>query len=173
MANEKKNASVKSNLSDDQLKKLKKEISESLARDRHRILTRYPFIGSLAMRFDLVPVRDRRCRTACTDGKNIYVDLSFYSELQPEERIFVLAHEVGHCMMLHLSRKQTRDARLFNIATDMEVNYMLADPNAGIQVKAPDGLCWPMEGFEGKSAEVMYEALLKLREKNMLRQALG
>ena len=65
-------------LTDEQLKKMKREVRDSLANDRNIILNLYPFTGNISMRFDLIPVRDKRCRTACTDGKNIYMDIDFY-----------------------------------------------------------------------------------------------
>ena len=55
-----------------------------------------PFIGSLLMRLELVPVSDCRLDTASTDGDNIYVDIEFYSKLDAAERAFVLAHEAWH-----------------------------------------------------------------------------
>ena len=158
-------------LSDEQLKKMKREVRDSLANDRNIILNLYPFTGNISMRFDLIPVRDKRCRTACTDGKNIYMDIDFYSKLKTSERTFVLAHEIWHAVMLHLSRKQSRQAQLFNIAADMEVNYLLATSDSHHQLTAPDGLCFPPPRMAGKSAEVIYEWLLRKAKKNKLTAA--
>ena len=149
------------------LKKLKKKICESLAIDRHQLLVKFPFVGNLLLRQELVPVRDQRCRTLCTDGKRIFVDISFYSKLSSKEREFVLAHELFHSILLHLTRCQTRIPDIYNIASDMEVNYCLSQQ--GSDLVPPKDLCWPPKSMQGKSAEVIYEWLvrkLKQQKKN-------
>ena len=156
---------LKGSLSDEKLAELKKKIGESLALDRHGLIFDFPFTASLMMRLDLIPTRDKRNMTACTDGKSIYFDCDFYTRLSKKERAFVLAHEVWHNVLLHLSRKQTRDAQLFNIATDMEVNHLLASETAGKSIEPPEGLLFPPKNLEGKSAEVIYDHLLKQAKK--------
>ena len=156
---------LKGSLSDEKLAELKKKISESLALDRHSLIFDFPFTASLMMRLDLIPTRDKRNMTACTDGKSIYFDCDFYTRLSKKERAFVLAHEVWHNVLLHLSRKQTRDAQLFNIATDMEVNYLLASEAAGKSIEPPEGLLFPPKNLGGKSAEVLYDYLLRQMKK--------
>ena len=82
---------------------------EQLAQDRQQLLLRWPFVGGVIMRMELVPVRDDRLDTACTDGDSIFVDIDFYSKLTKDERLFVLAHEVWHSVLLHFVRRQKRD----------------------------------------------------------------
>ena len=72
----------------------KKVCLEQLAQDRQQLLLRWPFVGGIIMRMELIPVRDDRLDTACTDGDNIFVDIDFYAKLTKDERQFVLAHEV-------------------------------------------------------------------------------
>lgn len=157
--------SSKSSLTDEQLQKLKDEVADSLSRDRHALVCDFPFTGSLSMRMELVPVRDVRCPTACTDGNRIYFDISFYASLSKEERRFVLAHEIWHCVLLHLTRCQTRDHQLFNIATDMEVNYLLKTEGNNRTLVPPENLLFPPRELEGKCAEDIYEWLLKQQKK--------
>ena len=40
--------------------------------DRMKLLAWRPFIGTLAMNLELIPVVDHRCQTASTDGKRIF-----------------------------------------------------------------------------------------------------
>ena len=68
---------LKGKLSEDQLYKLKTEIMNNMSIDRHKIICNFPFTGAIAMRLDLVAVRDKRCRTACTDGRSLYFDCDF------------------------------------------------------------------------------------------------
>ena len=172
MSNVKKE--LKGNLTEDQLRRMKTEVSASLSRDRHGLLVHQPFIGNVAMRFDLIPVRDRRCRTACTDSKTIYFDMDFYSKLNDQERKFVLAHEIWHSLTLTFARRQSRDPDLFNVASDMEINNILVGDGAesGGFAPPPD-LMYPPPKLRGKSAETIYEWLLKQQQKNNLNNALS
>lgn len=150
-------------LTDEETQILKKKASEILSVCRRDILTKYPFIGSIALRMNMVPVRDVRVRTACTDGDSVYFDIAFLSSLSDEERVFVLAHEVWHAVLMHLIRRHNRNPQLFNIATDKEVNYMLKEDG----FKPPSDLCFPEGDEVGKCAEEIYEMMLKKMKKNM------
>jgi hypothetical protein len=50
----------------------KQKSLEAWTNDRMKLLRWRPFIGTLAMNLQLIPVVDHRCPTACTDGKNIF-----------------------------------------------------------------------------------------------------
>jgi len=104
---------------------LKQKVCEQAEADRGRLLLRQPFIGSLIMRMDIIAVCDYRLPTAATDGSNIYLDCNFYSQLDGEERIFLLAHEVWHCVFLHFVRRQNRDMQRWNIAADLEIQFAM------------------------------------------------
>ena len=151
-------------LTDEETKTLKKKASEILSVCRRDILTKYPFIGSVALRMEMVPVRDVRVRTACTDGNAVYFDIAFLSSLTREEQTFVLAHEVWHAVMMHLVRRQNRIPSLFNVATDKEVNYMLKQDG----FTPPTDLLFPTKDEEGKCAEEIYEMLLKKMPKQSM-----
>lgn len=148
-------------LTDEETKTLKKKASEILSVCRRDVLTKYPFIGSIALRMEMVPVRDVRVRTACTDGNSVYFDIAFLSSLSRDEQTFVLAHEVWHAVMMHLVRRQNRDPQLFNIATDKEVNALLQKDG----FTPPKEVLLPTREEEGKCAEEIYEMLLKQMKK--------
>lgn len=143
------------NLSEKDLEKLKKKTRDLLSLDRQRLLVRFPFTGGFIMRLDIIPVRDVRLRTAATDGQRIFFDIGFCANLAADERLFVLAHETWHCVLLHMLRLQTREAKRFNVATDMEVNYLLGKEG----LKVPKFCLYPSQHLEGKSAEEIYETL--------------
>ena len=108
-------------------KREKERFLELLSEDRRRLLMRWPFIGSVMMRMELIPVRDDRLETACTDGNTIFADTRFLKSLSRDERLFVLAHEVWHSVLLHFCRRQGRDRELFNIAADLEIHFVLEE----------------------------------------------
>lgn len=148
-------------LTDDEVKTLKKNALDVLSVIRRNILSKYPFIGNIALHMEMVPTRDVRVRTACTDGNTIFFDIAFLSSLSTEERMFVLAHEIWHAVMLHLVRRHNRIPELFNIATDKEVNYILQQDG----FKAPADLYFPDDDEQGKCAEEIYEMMLKKQKK--------
>ena len=143
-------------LTDAELVKLKKTSLGLMGQDRQKLLVRFPFTGGILMRLELVPVRDLRLKTAATDGSRIFFDISFMSKLNADERLFVMAHEAWHCVLMHMLRCQTRNRKRFNVATDMEINRMLKKEGLAVPswvlMPRPD---WP----NGLSAEEMYELL--------------
>lgn len=141
------------------LAELKENARGILAESRRALLNFHPFVGGIAMNLNLVPVRDKRLPTAATDGQNIFFDIAFLARLTPEERQFVIAHEIWHNVMMHFLRCEGRNRELFNIATDMEINQILK--NDGL-VPPKDVIFPHMYGLcEGQSAEEYYEQLVK------------
>ena len=90
-------------LSESELAKLKKATYASMCQDRQKLLVRFPFTGGILMRMEFVPVRDRRLRTAATDGDRVFMDIAFCARLSADERLFVMAHEVWHCASVSCS----------------------------------------------------------------------
>ena len=144
-------------LSEKELAKLKKATYALMCQDRQRLLVRFPFTGGILMRMEFVPVRDRRLRTAATDGDRVFIDIAFCARLSADERLFVMAHEVWHCILMHMLRRQTRELSAFNVAADMEVNRMLKKEG----LISPAGCLMPKPEWEELSAEEIYEHIRK------------
>ena len=157
-----KSNSSTTQITDSQLAELKRNAAGILAESRKTLLNRFPFVGQIAMSLDLVPIRDNRCSTMCTDGKAIYCDIDFLSKLSNDDRVFILGHEVYHNVLLHLLRRDNREPHTFNLATDMEVNMLLGS----------DGLAIPKDAVipseyelpDGLNAEQYYDLLVKKQE---------
>ena len=132
-----------------------KEIAlENWKNDRMQLLSWRPFIGTLAMSLELIPVVDYRCPTACTDGRSIFFNPHFLSSLPENQRMTILAHEIWHCGMSHFTREHGRieDHRIWNHAIDHEVNSLLEDDGFEIPEYA---ILYPK--FKGESAETVFE----------------
>lgn len=153
-------------LSSKKLEDLKYNARGILANVRREMLNQYPFFGAVAMSLDLVPVRDVRNPTACTDGTNIFFDIDFLSSLNDKEAVFVIAHEVFHCILLHLFRlKEFDNQQLANLAADMEANTRLKEDGHSLI----DGCILPDKfGYKpGLTAEQYYKLLEKDVDKAM------
>ena len=134
-------------------------VRKCMEQDRMKLLNRQPFIGAVLMHLELEPTTDSVfCPTAKTDGLTVYMNCKFYAGLDFEERIFVLAHETWHCVMLHFVRIQSREPKRFNIATDLEIHFILSKEKMKEPFVLPHDPAW-----DGLSAEEIYE---KLRQPN-------
>ena len=124
-----------------------------MVRDRALLIRRQPFIGSLAMHLELIPVFDGRMTTACTDCRRLFMDAEFYRRMNPEERLGVLGHEVWHCALRHFQRRGTRDRAKFNFAGDVEVDLLLRQAGFKVEILPYD------PSWVGKSAEQIYDLM--------------
>lgn len=132
----------------------KKEVLKLLETVRSRFILSRPFYANLGFALKLKVVADDRVQTAATDGKTIFFSVFFWEKLEPEERVFVFAHELLHCALGHFFRRGLRDHDLWNIAVDQEVNHILSEegfrmPKGGILERS----------YLGLSAEQVYEKL--------------
>ena len=129
-------------------------IAELLAQDRHKLLLRHPFTGAVVMRLDLRVERAEGLETAATNGCIIKVNPDFYASLDDDERLFVIAHEAWHCILMHFARRRDRDPMLFNVATDLEIHFLLTKEGFRPPFVLPHESSW-----NGLSAEEIYERL--------------
>jgi predicted metal-dependent peptidase len=140
------------------------EIVEQIIRARVSLLLTQPFWGTLATRLILRDETDSDwCPTAATDGRYFYYNRNFIEKLNKQETIFLIAHEVEHCVYDHMSRRGSRKAKLWNAAADYVINGELRDHRVGT---FPDKVRTGVEGcydpkYKGMFTEEVYELLLK------------
>jgi predicted metal-dependent peptidase len=77
---------------------------------------------------------DTWCPTAATDGKTLYYNTQFFNMLTNKQIEFVIAHEILHCVFDHITRREDRDAQIYNIACDYLVNNVLVRDRIGERV---------------------------------------
>lgn len=104
---------------------LREKAKETLIKARMRLLFKHPFFGQLALRLTLLPADRKWCPTAATDGRKFYYNPAFIAQLDDKENVFLVAHELGHCIYEHFIRRGGRDPKLFNIAGDYIINNTL------------------------------------------------
>lgn len=144
--------------------KSSEEIVEQIIKARVSLLLTQPFWGTLATRLILRDETDSDwCTTAATDGRYFYYNRNFIEKLNKQETIFLIAHEVEHCVYDHMSRRGSRKAKLWNAAADFVINGELRDHRVGT---FPDKVRTGVEGcydpkYKGMFTEEVYELLLK------------
>jgi len=140
-------------------------ISEAVAQARRELLRHSPFIASIVLQQDIVPISPEKAATIYTTGRTIYLNPDFFLSLLPGERIYVLAHCAWHCALLHQWRRERRDKELWDIACDLEVYHRIQNENS---IECPESLADKIDNipidFHGFSAEEIYEELCKLRK---------
>jgi len=108
------------------------EQRERITIARVQLLMNHPFFGNLATRLRIVEASDW-CPTAATDGRHFYYNQYFVKALDDNELLFLIAHEVLHCVYDHMSIdvREDRDPQLFNIAADYNINMTIEDNRIG------------------------------------------
>lgn len=135
---------------------------ERLITARIGLLLRHSFFGNLATRLQLVNA-DEWCGTAATDGMKFYYNSRFIMMLKPKEVEFLVGHEVLHVVYDHMGRRDHRDPQLWNIADDYAVNADLKKHQVGQFITTVP--CLYDKKYEGKSAEEIYDDLMKNAKK--------
>jgi predicted metal-dependent peptidase len=126
---------------------------------RTRLLLKRPFYGALALRLEIV--EDNTQPTAYTDGKVIGFNSHFVDQIDKQESLFLVLHEVLHCILKHPWRKGTRDHELFNQAGDYVINLVcLIDGFKLLTNVLLDNK------YDGKSTEWVYADLERQRRAN-------
>jgi predicted metal-dependent peptidase len=114
------------------------------------ILTRHRFFSHLITHLPLV--KNNSIPTMATDGRKIYYNVDFTNKLTEEEDLFVVCHEIMHCILGHFDRTRP-DKTLWNIATDLALNPLIK--NIG---KMPENILYEEEFFN-MAAERIYDIL--------------
>lgn len=124
-------------------------------------LTSFPLLGALAAGFEIIE-DSGRCQAldiavaAVAPGSGlIYVNPNSI----PSEDVmkFVLAHEILHVALRHISRCEGRDPYLWNVACDYVINHWLVEMRIG---SMPQGVLYDEE-LKGLSAEAVYDVIVK------------
>lgn len=124
-----------------------------------RLMLRFPFWSELY--YSMTVYEDSECPTLATDGRNLWVNPTFWGTLTLDLKISAVAHEIGHKMLLHTTRRGSRHPILWNMAADYVVNSILKDNGFVI---APTWLFDPQ--YAGMSTEEVYSRLEQLAQQS-------
>lgn len=105
-----------------------------------------------------------RVDTQSTDGRDIFVNPEFTSELDFEGKVFVMAHEILHCVLNHFRRAAAMGVTPAeaNIAADYEVNSTLVHAtlaNGRNLFSAAPKWCYYDEKYTGWSFERIFKEI--------------
>lgn len=102
------------------------DIKDRLIRASVVLQTRAPFYSYIILNMRIEKAEDNKVPTAAINRYgDLYYNSEWLSKLTDEQIIFVLCHEASHVSTLTFDRLGPRDMLLWNIATDMVINWML------------------------------------------------
>lgn len=129
---------------------------ERMVKARVTMLLKHPFFGSIATRLRLV--EDKEIRTAATNGRDLIFNPDFTASLSDAQLVFLVGHEVGHCIFDHLTRRGDRDPQLWNMAGDYVINDMLIRNAIGDRITQVP-ILWDNKYNEKWTADEVYKDL--------------
>jgi predicted metal-dependent peptidase len=128
-----------------------------------KLMLRVPYI--MVLFYSLTFYISKKIQTLAVNGVACWVNPAFWAQLTREQRLTAIAHEIGHKMLMHPTRRGARDRVLWNMAGDYVINLMLVEsgfaPLANLVI---DGKAWSWLydiKYAGMTTEQVYDALLK------------
>lgn len=125
-----------------------------------RLTLRYPFWCELYYSMTVKEATPEQIAagllTEATDGRNLWINAAFFRSIPLDQQISELVHELCHKMLLHMTRRGSREPKLWNEACDHAVNTLMKAN--GFTIPA-DWLCDLQ--YDGWLAETIYADLLK------------
>ncbi|WAW11605.1 hypothetical protein nACB1_059 [Acinetobacter phage nACB1] len=135
---------------------------EALSRAKIKLMLKkdVAFFATLILQTPVFWVSADEIPTAATNGINLYMNPDFFLSLDPEERLFLILHEIMHNVYNHCTRRGFRDATTWNEACDYVINDELIQRN----FKMPkDGL--HDSTYRNMSADDVYDLLMERKNK--------
>jgi len=99
------------------------KLREKIVLCKWKLIKEFPFFGILALKFKYMV--DESIDTAGTDGTKIIFNPDFLNSLNLPELKWLIAHEIMHVSNGHISRRESRNHMLFNIACDYAIHDIL------------------------------------------------
>lgn len=123
-------------------------------KDRMRLIINNPFFATILLKHKIQERSD--IKTACIDGVNLYYNPIWYNNLNPDQRVTILCHEVLHITNMHHLRSEGRQHMYWNVACDYAINpFLKVSPH-----QLPDGCLYDAK-YDGMSSEEIYSKLLQ------------
>ena len=126
---------------------------------RRQLITKSPFYATLSMRLQpriATPYQVLSgCWCAATNGKHFIINPDGWLPLSPRQQVWVMKHEILHCVLRHPTRICSRNGALWNIACDFVVNMVITGKKEDLPI---EGALWD-ERFQKMDADSIYQIL--------------
>ena len=143
-------------------------IDKQISNTQAALIKEHPFFASLLSNRQIivVPFVAREVQTAGTDGSRIFWNPAFMDAIGPENRKFVVCHELYHIIFDSMGRRNNRDMGLWNSATDFKINEYLVKSGFTMPTNAEllEGLARIQEEIQKNSLGTEFEDIFKKPE---------
>lgn len=139
-----------------------KEAEEALSKARVKLMIKKDcsFFATLILQAPVKWITGDELPTAATDGINLFMNPDFLLSLDPEERVFLVLHEVMHNVYNHGTRVGFRDHKTWNEACDYVINDELIQRG----FKMPQGGLHNID-YRDMDADAVYSDLVDRKDK--------
>ena len=131
---------------------------KKIEKAKGKMIVKQAFFASLLCNTPVV--EDNTMPTAATDMLKIYYNAAFIGSLEFDVVMFVLAHELLHIVYKHGLRMRGRDPRVWNMACDYAINWILQEYGFKVWSNALID-----KQYANMGAEEIYELLTKNPQK--------
>jgi len=143
------------------IKTVPPEVEKALSKAKVRLMLKKDcaFFATLILQTPMYWVTEDEVPTAATDGIRIFINPEFFMQQDPDEKIFLLLHEIMHGVYEHPARMNMRNHEDWNAACD----YVINDELIQRQFKMPkDGL--HNIDYRGMNADQIYALIAQDRD---------
>jgi predicted metal-dependent peptidase len=137
------------------------KVNSAAQRARLWFINSFPLLGALAAHFKIIEDASLCQRMgisiAAVDAEMREIYVNPHAQLDDEESRFVIAHELLHVGLSHHTRRQGRDAYLWNVACDYVINNWLVEMGVGRLPRI--GALYDVE-LKEMSAEAIYDLMV-------------
>jgi predicted metal-dependent peptidase len=131
------------------------EEKTALSKAKIHLMAKPDSVFFTTLLFSLRCIFDPRVPTACTNGRWIRINPSYFMNLSVDLRVSLLIHETMHCAYMHMARMGEFKMPHWNYATDYVINWQLAERG----FKIGDG--WLLDSkYAGMSSEEVYKKII-------------
>jgi predicted metal-dependent peptidase len=140
---------------------------EKMSKAKAQLIMYHPFFASIICNLPMDEDATLSPPTMATNGRWVKYHPDFVDKLTLDETIFVLCHEVGHCMFAHMFRRGHRDPLIWNLAGDFIINDLLVADGIG---SMPTGECQGLHDpalvqKAGGTTDGVYDLIMKKARK--------
>ena len=135
-------------------KEKEKELDILLNKAKIGLMAKHNSVFIITVLFQLKQSWTDKVPTAGVTHKELFINPDFFYNLEPEERIGLMAHEPWHIALMHLTRGKGLNQKKYGMAADYVINNMLLE--AGYTLP-PNGL-WDKK-YQGMCTEEVYKLL--------------
>ena len=143
------------------IKTVPPEVEKALSKAKVRLMLKKDcaFFATLILQTPMHWVTEDEVSTAATDGIRIFINPDFFMQQDPDEKIFLLLHEIMHGVYEHPARMNTRNHEDWNAACD----YVINDELIQRQFKMPKGGLHNID-YRGMNADQIYALIAQDRD---------